>query len=157
MHYVAAAVMITIYMYNLPLMIAVMWRDNRYTTALGILNGYYAVSSARRKLTDGRHIKKKKKKHSAGIRTAVRLFRRVDIDSFSARLRVGTGDAASTALLCGQLNALCGVLMCACKKGEFDIRPDFSGPCFRGEISLVVSVKLGSLLGTAARVAIQGG
>jgi len=156
MHYAAAALMISIYMYNLPLMIAMVWRDGRFALGMGAFDWRYAANNAAKKLGRQRYIRKKKKGGASGIRHAVGLIKIAAIERFSARLLVGTGDAASAAVLCGALNALGGALRSTAKNGEVDIRPDFCGEDIRGEICVVASVKLGRLFGNAVRTLLDG-
>ena len=146
MPYLAAALMIIIYMYNLPLTVALVWRDEGGAAGISVLDIRFALNSARKKIGKKTGAGNKNKKKKPDTETAIRLFRRMRLEYFSARLAVGTGDAAQTALLCGALRALGGALAGAAEYGEADIRPDFSGKAFRGEVGAVFSLKLGKAL-----------
>lgn len=145
MPYLAAAVMTCIYVYNLPLMIALVWCEQGYGVSLGMLSPRYALKTARRKIGKGR--RPGRKRRSAG--KALKLIPHLQIEYFSARLLIGTGDAAATALLCGGVRSLAGVLAGASKQAATDIRPEFSGKCLKGEADIVISMKLGRLLSPA--------
>lgn len=56
---------------------------------------------------------------------------------------LGTGDAASTALLCGSLQALGRALG---PKVRVDLKPDFSAGVLRGELSGMISVRVGHII-----------
>ena len=150
MPYLAAAVMILIYMYNLPLTVALVWREEGGAVGVGVLDARFALNSARKKIGKQTKGDNKRKRKKPDTETVLRLFRRMRLEYFSARLAVGTGDAAQTALLCGALRALGCVLAGAVDYGEADIRPDFSEKTFRGEVGIAFSLKLGKVLGSFA-------
>lgn len=146
MHYAAAAVMLGIYMYNLPLTLAVVWRRG----GLGVGYGIFDVRGALRR-AEGRTSKRSKggfsiKKLRRALRMLAALIRHMELERFTARLRIGTGDAARTALLCGAVSSAAYALRGAAKSGRVDVRPDFSGEALEGEVRAAAMLKLGRLL-----------
>ena len=143
MPYIAAAIMTGIYMYNLPLMIALMWREQGFGVGVGILEPAYALKAARSRIINGKK-RSPGRKRKPGM--TLKMIRTLRIEYFSARLYIGTGDAAATALLCGAARSLAGVLAGAARQSITDIRPEFSGSCLRGEAAIVFSVTAGKML-----------
>ena len=154
MHYAAAAIMLAIYMYNLPLTIAVIWREAGFSVGVGLLDGRFAISSAEKRLTDKSKARGSSKKPD--VETAVKTAKELRLDYFSVRLLVGAGDAAKTAVLCGLMRTLGNVLLAVSGNGTVDIRPDFTGETLKGECSATFSVKLGRLALAAAAGAVSG-
>lgn len=156
MHYIAAAVMAGIYIFNVPVVIAFIWKKHRYGAGFGVFAETSALRRAQRQLTSDRTRKKVKMKRvrlAAGI--TVKLIRSVKFRLFSARLLIGTGDAARTAQLCGAATALGSTLRALAERGEVDIRPDFSGRTLEGEVQGVAVVRAGDILSAAAKYALK--
>lgn len=148
-HYAAAAVMLAIYLYNLPLAFAFVWRRHRHGVGVGLLESRYALKNAEKRLA--RAAKKparrpEAKKIMAGARTGARLLARSRISHVTARLLIGTGDAARTAAACGGARALANALRLRAGAGTVDIRPDFSGRGLEGEIVIAVKTTPGELI-----------
>lgn len=147
MQYLAAAAMLGIYLYNLPLQIAFIWRAHAFRSAVSVFEWRFALRSARRKL--GKPKKKKKANGMKYLKIILRILKYVCVERVSARLLIGTGDAARTALVCGAARALGNVLRAGAKGGKVDIRPEFSGKCMEGEAFIVISVRLGDAVMSA--------
>lgn len=154
MHYAAAAIMIAIYMYNLPLMFALVWREEGVSAGISVVEARFAVNSALRRM--GRNNGSINRRKKRDISTALKLLRQMRIEYFSLRMQVGTGDAAKTALLCGLIRSLGCVMLAASENGSVDVRPEFSCAALRGEGSLVLSAKLGRLAAAAAGMVNMG-
>lgn len=159
MQYFAAAVMLGIYLYNLPLKFAFVWRAHRFGFGFGIFEIRAALRQAEKRLGEAYSPKKSVKltprrlKYAA--QTGTRLLARLKIESFSARLLIGAGDAARTALLCGAVMSLGHALRGAADNGNVDVRPDFSGSCFEGEIRGIVALRAGDMFSAAALGALR--
>lgn len=143
MPFIAAVIMTGIYMYNLPLMIAFMWREQGFGVGVGVIEPAYALKVARSHIINGKK-RAPGRKRKPGM--TLKMIRSLRIEYFSARLYIGTGDAAATALLCGAARSLAGVLAGAARQSVTDIRPEFSGNCLRGEAAIVFSVTAGRIL-----------
>ena len=155
MQYAAAAFMAGIYLYNIPVAFAFIWKKHRYAAGLGVFYGRQAMRRAEKQL--GRPKPRKKVKIKSAKRAALlaaRLLRALNVEYFSARLLVGAGDAAATAKLCGSLIALGNVLRMNANGGSVDIRPDFSGKTFEGEVRGVITLRAGDAAKAAARYAL---
>ena len=141
MHIAAAVVMAGIYMYNLPLAVAIVWRPGKLGIGIGAFDTGGALSRALKQMAEEK--KRKKPTIRRAVRLLAELIKRMDLRYFSARLLVGTDDAARTALLCGAVAALTHTLRGAAKAGKVDVRPDFSGEIFEGEVRAAAIIKLG--------------
>ena len=149
MPYVAAAVMLGIYMYNLPLAFAFVWKRRKFGVGVGVFEGRFAAERAEKKIAyPGKKPKKKmtSRRLKAAARGAVRLLTRGRLEHVTARLLIGTGDAARTAAVCGGAIALANALRLNASSGRVDIRPDFSGSALEGEIRITVTVTVGGLI-----------
>lgn len=65
-------------------------------------------------------------------------------------VRIGTGDAAQTALLCGALISVFSVI----PNAKAQIKPEYSAPVIRGTLHCIVSFRLGKLFLTFALLAL---
>lgn len=149
MHYVAAAVMLGIYVFNVPVIFAFVWRRHRHGIGFGIFDGRFALKRAEKKISEPKTKPDKKltaKRIRAAARGGVRLLICGQLEHVTARLLIGAGDAACTAAVCGGTLALANALRLNARSGTVDIRPDFSGNVFEGEIRITVSVTLGGLM-----------
>ncbi len=173
MQYFAAAAMLGIYLYNMPLKFAFIWRAHRFGFGFGIFERRAALRRAEKRLGKSTSPKKRMKlipgrKHAAqagakftpgrlkfAAQALARLLSRLKVESFSARLLIGAGDAACTALVCGAVMSLGHALRGAADIGQVDIRPEFSGSCFEGEIRAVVALRAGDILSAAALGALK--
>ena len=156
MHYLAAAVMAGIYIYNMPVAIAFIWKKHRFAAGVGAFFGHNAMRRAVKQLEAEKirkKIKYKRVKRAAAI--IARLIGDVEFEYFSARLLVGAGDAAGTAKLCGGLIALGNMLRAAARSGKVDIRPDFAARTFEGEAAAVIMLKAGDMARAAVRYAMD--
>ena len=154
MHYLAAAVMLSIYAYNLPVVIAFIWKKHRFAAGIGAFYGQSALKRAERQLGKEKPRKKTKRKRvKRAVSICIRLIHDISFEHFSARLLVGTGDAAKTAEICGGLTALGHVLRTRAREGYLDIRPDFSGRVLEGEVKVVISLRAGDMARAAFRYA----
>ena len=152
MPYIAAAAMLAIYAYNLPVVIAFIWKKHRFAAGFGAFSPVFAIHRAEKQLSSPKPNKKLKYKRikRAAVITA-RLLHEFRFDHFSARLLIGTGDAASTAKICGAAAALGHTLRTRAENGKIDIRPDFSARTLEGEARAIVTLRAGP----AARAAIK--
>lgn len=148
MHYAAAVVMAGIYLYNLPLTIALIWRRGGFGIGVGAFGGRGAVRRAMGRVGKGGGFDVRKARWA--LRILAKMLRRMQLEHFSARLRVGTGDAAKTALLCGGISAAAHALRGAAESGRVDVRADFSGEAFEGEVRAVARLGLGRLVRSLA-------
>ena len=148
MHYAAAAVMAGIYLYNLPLMIALIWRRDGFGVGLGVFGGRGAVRRAVGRVGKGGGFDIGKARRA--LRVLAKMLARMRLEHFSARLRVGAGDAAQTALLCGGIAAAAHALRGAAESGKVDVRADFTGAALEGEVRAVARLELGRLVRSLA-------
>ena len=159
MQYFAAAAMLGIYLYNLPLKFAFVWRAHRFGFGFGIFERRAALRRAEKRLGESKPPKKRMKftpgRLKFAAQTGARLLARLKVESFSARLLIGAGDAARTALLCGAVMGVGHALRGAADTGRVDIRPEFAGNCFEGEIRGVVALRAGDILSAAALGALE--
>ena len=154
MPYLAAAVMAGIYLYNLPVAIAFIWKKQRFAAGVGAFYGHAAMRRALKQIDAAKVRKKVKFKRVKRVFSiTVRLLKHIEMEYFSARLLVGAGDAAATAKLCGGLMALGNILRTAARSGQVDIRPDFSARTFEGEAAAVIILKAGDMARAAAKYA----
>lgn len=152
MHYIAAAVMAGIYIFNVPVVFAFIWKKHVFAAAFGVFDERAALRRAERRLGARRKRRKKKPGNfSRSVVTAVRLIKTARFRLFTARLLIGTGDAAGTAQLCGAATALGNGLRLLAESGRVDIRPDFSGRTLEGEVKAVAVFRAGDILGAAVR------
>lgn len=153
MQYFAAAAMLGIYMYNLPLKFAFVWRAHRFGFGVGIFEIRAALRRAEKRRDAPEPPKKRMELTPARLKFAVqtiaRLLAHIKIEIFDARLLIGTGDAAHTALICGAAMGLGHALRGAADHGRVDIRPEFAGSCFEGEIRAVAALRAGDMLSAA--------
>lgn len=155
MHYLAAAVMAGIYIYNMPVAIAFIWKKHRFAAGVGAFSAGAAVKRAMKQLESGAPRKKVKfKRVKRAVYIVFRLIRSVELEHVSARLLVGAGDAADTAKLCGGLIALAKLLRARARAGTVDIRPEFSGRVFEGEAAAVIMLKAGDMARAAMKYAL---
>lgn len=82
--------------------------------------------------------------HSASIKR--HLLSYLKLIRFHANIRLGTNDAANTALLCGFLHALMGCF----PQIRGKVTPDFQSPSFCADISCIAPFRLGKLFVSAA-------
>ena len=152
MHYLAAAVMAGIYIFNVPVVFAFIWKKHLFAAAFGVFDEGAALRRAERRLGTKRKRKKVKKQNIGGAAAEiVRLIRSGKFRLFSARLLIGAGDAAKTAQICGAATALGNGLRLLAERGQVDIRPDFSGRTLEGEVKAVAVFRAGDILGAAVR------
>lgn len=155
MHYLAAAVMAGIYIYNMPVAIAFIWKKHRFAAGVGAFSAGAALRRARKQLGKAAPRKKVKlKRVKRAVYIVFRLIRSIEVDYFTARLLVGAGDAADTAKICGGLIALANLLRTQARAGAVDIRPEFSGRAFEGEAAAVIMLKAGDMARAAAKYAL---
>ena len=159
MPYFAAAAMLGIYLYNLPLKLAFVWRAHRFGLGLGIFERRAALRRARKRLGRPKPPEKRMKFTPGRLKftahAGAQLLTHLKLESFSARLLIGAGDAARTALVCGAVMGLGHALRGAADGGQVDIRPAFSGSCFEGEIRGVVALRAGDVISAAALGALK--
>lgn len=92
----------------------------------------------------------------AAFRAAKFLVRRVRVDEIELDGRFGAEDAALTALLCGGVSALGNGLRCATGRPiRLSLSPDFSGGSLHGELTGMISVRLGHIIAAALLGAYQ--
>lgn len=157
MPYLAAVIMLGVYAYNLPLMLAFIWKENGHGFGVGALECGYALKNARSRM--GRRDNKKTGKRRKNMRAGhiSKLAGHIRIEYFSVRMVIGTDDAAATALLCGSARSLAGAIAGAAGRSKVDIRPDFERRGISGEAGIVFSVKLGQLVMNAVYGLIKHG
>lgn len=154
MHYLAAAVMLSVYAYNLPVVIAFIWKKHRFAAGIGVFFGQSALKRAEKQLGRARPRKKTKvKRVKRAVSICIRLIHDISFEHFSARLLVGAGDAAKTAEICGGLTALGHVLRTRAREGHVDVRPEFSGRVLEGEVKAVISLRAGDMARAAVKYA----
>ena len=154
MHYLAAAVMLSVYAYNLPIVIAFIWKKHRFAAGIGAFYGHNALKRAEKQLGSGKPLKKTKMKRvKRTVSICIRLIHDITFEYFSARLLVGAGDAAKTAQICGGLTAIGHILSKRAREGGVDIRPDFSGRALEGEVKAVISLRAGDMARAAVKYA----
>lgn len=156
MHYLAAAVMLSIYAYNLPVVIAFIWKKHKFAAGIGVFYGQSALKRAEKQLGKEKPRKKTKSKRvKRAVSICIRLVNDITFEHFSARLLVGTGDAAKTAEICGGLNALSHILRQRAREGCVDIRPEFSDSVLEGEVKAVISLRAGDMARAALKYAMD--
>jgi len=156
MPFVAAAAMLMLYAYNLPVVIAFIWKKHRFAAGIGAFSPSFAVSRAEKQLASPKPRKKVKFKRIKRVSfITARLIHELRIDHYSARLLIGTGDAAMTARLCGAAIALGHTLRTKARNGAVDIRPDFSARTFEGEIVSVLTLRAGQMARAAIKYAME--
>ncbi len=78
--------------------------------------------------------------------------RKVNFNNFSVHSRIGTGDAASTAMTIGGCYALFSIISSylythyRLQKSKFDILPYFSGPLFDLDLDCIMNFKFGHII-----------
>lgn len=147
--------MIGIYAYNLPLVIAFIWKKHRFAAGFGAFYPGSAIRRAEKQL--GRKGARKNTKKMRVRRAAdicAGLIGHIRMEYFSARLLVGAGDAARTAEICGALTALGNALRAHARAGRVDIRPDFSGRTLEGEVKAVIALRAGDVARAAVKHAL---
>lgn len=159
MPYFAAAAMLGLYLYNLPLKFAFIWRAHCFGFGFGIFEKRAALRHAEKRLGKSKPGKKRISPTPGRLKFAAqagaRLLARLEIESFSARLLIGAGDAARTALICGAVMGLGHALRGTADSGQVDVRPEFAKSCFEGEIHGVVALRAGDIFSAAALSALK--
>ena len=152
MHWAAAILTLAFYLTQIPLKVAVVWKGLGAGAAVSAFEGRFALRRAEKKRA------RREKGGGGGIsaRTALRLLRSCSLEEFSASLRVGTGDAAATALLCGGLRALCETLRAFAERGQIRVEPDFAAPRFEAEGRALISIRTGEALLALAGISRRG-
>ena len=163
MPWAAALAMAILYLYNMPVSAAFVWNERGYGFAAYPFSPAAALRAARRHACQGKKSagKKKRKKENGGpgkaLRTsgaAMELLPDMRLEYIRVKLRLGADDAAVTALACGALNSICGILGCrARERGTMVVMPEFRRACFEGEACAVRSVRAGDALRAAAKMA----
>ena len=75
------------------------------------------------------------------------LLKHLRVDAVELDGALGADDAALTALICGGLAALGHALRCATgREIRLNLRPDFSGGALHGELSGMISVRVGHII-----------
>lgn len=95
--------------------------------------------------------KKWKPKHpaallNAALKTLKLLSRHLKLLSLRVEGTVGLPDAAATALLCGAANSLDAALFAVTRRARISLRPDFSAPSARAELSGMISLRAGHIM-----------
>lgn len=156
MLFVVAALTAGFYMLQIPLKAAFCARaGERVGAALGVrpFAGRAALQAARKRLENGRPKKKpgqkRKKKPSPALLWAIgrRLLPHAHLEEVRAQGEIGLSDAAATALAVGCLQALLrGVGAAANARVIWRVQPQFQAQCLRGEISGIVSMRVGHII-----------
>ena len=156
MLFVVAALAAGFCMLQIPLKVAFCVRaDERVGAALGVrpFAGYSAMKAARMRLENGKPKKKPKKKRNQkpnlGLLWAVgrRLLAHVRLEEMRAQGEMGLSDAAVTALAVGCLQALLRAVGAATgAQVVWHVQPQFQAQCLRGEISGIVSMRVGHII-----------
>lgn len=78
------------------------------------------------------------------------LLRHVRLEALEAALRIGSQDAARTALLCGGAQTAWSLLPSAWRSlGRFSVQPDFAGRGTAGKARCIISFRLGTIAAAA--------
>lgn len=109
--------------------------------------------AARRRAMENLGKRRAGRQSSPGVRRAWAFARSLRLERVSLRGSVCLGDAAATAMACGVLNALACGLRGRAARLEADVRPDFSSPDVRVELSGMVSARAGQIMLAAAKTA----
>ena len=139
------------YLAAVPLKIAFVLRAEagpRFAVGFAAFEGRFARRAAEARLGKPKRPKKKRRVPWSSLpelgRAARFLLRHVEL---VARVRVGFGDAALTALLCGALAALFrGARAASDARLRADVAPDFSAGRLTGEITGIATVRAGHIM-----------
>lgn len=86
------------------------------------------------------------------------MKKNIAINNFSIRTRIGTGDAAATALSIGGFYAFFSFLIrhldeyYHLKRQDLDILPHFQGPLFDLELDCIINFKIGHIITTGLKM-----
>lgn len=169
--YIIAALIAGILALPLDVAAEVRWRDApgaRLRVRLAGLTVYYDALVSRR---DGDYVLDIRREHArrghsrtlsqlrssgvplrpalSGLRAGLALIRRnVRVDKLALRLRIGTGDAALSALLCGATLILAAALCASADvPPEVDVEPDFQERAFSLNARGMFSLRAGHIIG----------
>ena len=143
------------YLSAMPLRFAFLLRRGeaaRFAVGVGLFEARFARRAAERRLS--RPARSRRRRHPISPRSLGPLWRagryllrHLRLDALEARGSLGLGDAALTALVCGEANALaCTAAAAADAALRAEVRPDFSAAAFTGEFSGMLTVRAGHII-----------
>ena len=144
------------YMGAIPLQIAVRWQSGvGFEIGIALFEPRFALRRTRKM-----HFSKPKKLPrnidlSAALRTLNCLLRRIRFEGLRLTGDFGCADAAVTALICGGFNALGYALKTRTAKAHICLRPDFNTAALRGDLSGMISVRIGHIIFAALQGLIE--
>jgi len=158
MPWLAAVIMIFIYIYNMPFAAAVVITEKGIAAAFRPVSYASALKAARKNLSHPEKTKKKKENAISRLMMPLRTFStirellpHVSLEYFRIKAHIGFDDAACTALFCGSLVAAGHAVACRAKNpGTVSVIPDFNSPRLSGEICAVFSISVGDAINAAS-------
>lgn len=143
------------YLSAVPVQIAFLLRYDsslHFDAGLSAFEPRRALRRAQKRTPKKPHSSRKRKpKHPiALLRAALKalgfLSRRLKLVSLNVEGTVALTDAAATALLCGAANSLDAALFAVARRARISLRPDFSAPSARAELSGMISLRAGHIM-----------
>lgn len=151
--YWVAAVEVLFYLSAVPLRMAFYLRSEnglQFGAGVGVFERRFAQRSALARLTGEKPMPAPKKfsweKLPAIAKLSLQFLRNIHIDQFSLYGRFSLGDAASTALVCGGVNALECALHAVWPKIRMNLQPDFNTSNVHIELQGMIYVRIGQIM-----------
>jgi hypothetical protein len=157
--WLTAATMCAIYLYHIPLMLAIVYDAGGLRFGVGAFEPRFALRNAKKRAPGKKRLAffKKPRRVRAVLSFGARLLRDISLDTLRIRVTLGTGDAARTAQICGLLSAICYTLHAAARaRGEVRITPDFANRTLSGEACGILRLRAGHIMKAAAMVILRG-
>ena len=151
--YWVAAAELLFYLCAVPLRMAFCLRSEgeiKFGAGIGFFERRFALNQALARLSGEKPAGKFFKLRWKNIPDAGKLIwgfvKRIQIDQVSLYGRFSMGDAASTALICGGVNALACALRAATPKVSMNIHPEFNHSSVHIELQGMICVRTGQVM-----------